>query len=389
MSTEMMRSKSKTKFEQGRIDPSHPISYLLDPEYGFYIEGYFIERLFLERQRTERSKKPFLMMLLDVKRFSESEKRAIIRTIEAVLFSSTRETDLKGWYKYDSVIGVLFTEICDLNRDSLRNKMCGNLCDRLELDQAKRIEISFHMFPENSNDQKRNSSDNAIFYPDLTRRRASKKFFFFMKRTVDLLGSIVCLIIFSPFFILIPMMIKLSSSGPVIFRQERVGLYGKKFIFLKFRSMYANNDSKIHRDYVKNLISGQNENAAREGVSGENGAYKITNDTRVTPIGKFLRKLSLDELPQLLNVLKGDMSLVGPRPPIPYEMEKYEMWHRRRVLEVKPGLSGLWQIEGRSRTTFNEMVRLDLKYMKEQSLWSDIKILLRTPWAVLKAKGAY
>ncbi len=374
------------------IDLFHPTSHLLDPEYGLYIEGYFIERLYFERQRTTRSKKPFLMMLLDIKKFSEYEKKEIIRKIAAVLFSSTRETDLKGWYKYDSVIGTLFTEICDINKDSLRNKIYRNLCDKLELDQANRIEISFHLFPENpdnSNGQNQSSLDNPIFYPDLTRPNPSKKFYFFMKRIIDLLGSIVCLIILSPFFIVILMLIKLSSSGPIIFRQERVGLYGKKFIFLKFRSMYVNNDSKVHREYVKNLISGQNGNGTSGGVSGGNGVYKITNDTRVTPIGKFLRKSSLDELPQLLNVLKGDMSLVGPRPPIPYELEKYEVWHRRRVLEVKPGISGLWQIKGRSRTTFDEMVRLDLKYMKEQSLWLDIKILLRTPWAVLTAKGAY
>jgi lipopolysaccharide/colanic/teichoic acid biosynthesis glycosyltransferase len=205
-----------------------------------------------------------------------------------------------------------------------------------------------------------------------------------MKRTMDILGSLACLAMFSPLLIVISAMIKMSSSGPIIFRQERVGLYGKKFTFLKFRSMYVNNDSTVHKEYVKKLITGKNGN----GTQG-NGVYKITNDMRVTLIGKFLRKSSLDELPQLINVLKGDMSLVGPRPPIPYELEKYEMWHRRRVLEVKPGISGLWQIKGRSRTTFDEMVRLDLQYTKEQSLWLDIKILLQTPWAVLTARGAY
>ena len=135
---------------------------------------------------------------------------------------------------------------------------------------------------------------------------------------------------------------------------------GKEFDFLKFRSMYTGNNPEIHRKYVESLIQGNQEGAA--------GVFKIQNDPRVTKLGHFLRKTSLDELPQFLNVLKGEMSLVGPRPPIPYEMENYSTWHRRRVFEVKPGITGLWQVEGRSRTTFDEMVRLDIRYIKEQSL---------------------
>jgi lipopolysaccharide/colanic/teichoic acid biosynthesis glycosyltransferase len=385
----MSLSDKMSKIRPNHSAPSHPISYLLDPEYGFYIEGYFIERLMLERQRTERSKKPFLMMLLDVEKFSGSDKKEIKRTLGSILFSSTRETDLKGWYKHDSVIGVLFTEICDIERDAFRNKLLKTLCDRLDLEDAKKIKIAFHFFPENEEDEKGGASDNQIFYPDQTRRSPSKKSYFLAKRIIDILGSIALLILSLPFFIVIPVLIKLSSSGPIIFKQERVGLHGKKFPFLKFRSMYVNNDSSVHREYVMNLIRGQKGNIVLGGDPGRNGVYKITNDTRITPLGRYLRKLSLDEIPQLINVLKGDMSLVGPRPPVPYEMEKYEVWHRRRVLEVKPGLSGLWQIEGRSEIGFNEMVRLDLKYLKQQSLWLDIKILLKTPWVVLKAKGAY
>ena len=179
----------------------------------------------------------------------------------------------------------------------------------------------------------------------------------------------------------------MTSSGPVLFRQERVGQYGKPFEFLKFRSMFANNDPAIHKAYVASLIeAGKN----RQGETGEQQkCFKIENDPRITPIGRFIRKTSLDELPQLINVLRGDMSIVGPRPPIPYEVEKYEIWHRRRVFEVKPGITGLWQVEGRSRTTFDEMVRLDLKYVQEWSVWMDIKILVKTPLAVLTAKGAY
>jgi lipopolysaccharide/colanic/teichoic acid biosynthesis glycosyltransferase len=150
--------------------------------------------------------------------------------------------------------------------------------------------------------------------------------------------------------------------------------------------MSVNNDPGIHQEYIKNFILEKKSYA-----SGPETAlvYKIKDDPRVTPLGRFLRKTSLDELPQFLNVLKGDMSLVGPRPPIPYELENYDLWHRRRIMEIKPGITGLWQVEGRSSTTFDEMVRLDLKYAKEWSLWLDIKILLKTPWVVFSGKGAY
>jgi lipopolysaccharide/colanic/teichoic acid biosynthesis glycosyltransferase len=168
----------------------------------------------------------------------------------------------------------------------------------------------------------------------------------------------------------------------VLFRQTRVGQFGRQFTFLKFRSMYLANDSSIHQEYVKDLIAGRN------GV-GQNGVYKIQNDPRVTRIGQFLRKTSLDELPQFWNVLKGDMSLVGPRPPVPYEVEVYDIWHRRRLLQAKPGITGLWQVKGRSRTTFDEMVRLDLQYTLSSSLWVDLKILAQTPMAVVAGSGAY
>jgi lipopolysaccharide/colanic/teichoic acid biosynthesis glycosyltransferase len=147
--------------------------------------------------------------------------------------------------------------------------------------------------------------------------------------------------------------------------------------------MHANADCKLHHEYVTRFIHSSGNQEARE-----TGVFKLTNDPRVTPIGGFLRKTSLDELPQLLNVLRGDMSLVGPRPPLPYEVEQYKPWHCRRVLDAKPGITGLWQVTGRSRTTFDEMVRLDLRYARSCSIWTDIKILLATPGAVFSGKGA-
>ncbi len=153
----------------------------------------------------------------------------------------------------------------------------------------------------------------------------------------------------------------------------------------KFRSMHANNDSAIHQEFVKKLIAGE----AIAAETGEPVSYKIKNDPRVTFIGRFLRATSLDELPQLYNVLLGDMSLVGPRPPLAYEVESYEAWHRPRIVEVKPGITGLWQVKGRSKTTFDGMVRMDLEYIHNWSFWLDVKLLLKTPAAVVTTKGAY
>jgi lipopolysaccharide/colanic/teichoic acid biosynthesis glycosyltransferase len=203
---------------------------------------------------------------------------------------------------------------------------------------------------------------------------------------MDVLGSACALILLSPLFVLIALAIKLTSKGPVFFRQERLGKYGKRFRLVKFRSMRTNCDSKIHEEYVSRFIAGQ----FKRGVTiGEKQVFKLQQDPRITRVGALLRKTSLDELPQFWNVLTGAMSLVGPRPPLEYEFKVYEPWHRRRVLEIKPGVTGLWQVEGRSRTQFDDMVRMDLNYACKWTLWLDMKILLRTPAAVLSGDGAH
>ena len=158
-------------------------------------------------------------------------------------------------------------------------------------------------------------------------------------------------------------------------------------MFYKFRSMYVDNDASVHKEYVKKLIAGKAERNHSNG-NGQ-GVFKLTSDSRITRVGALLRRSSLDELPQFYNVLRGEMSLVGPRPPVPYEVENYDLWHRRRLLEAKPGITGLWQVSGRSRVTFDEMVRLDLRYARSWSPWMDIKILIRTPLAVVSGEGAH
>lgn len=197
-----------------------------------------------------------------------------------------------------------------------------------------------------------------------------------VKRLMDIFGASLMLLLLSPSLLIIAVLVKITSKGPIIFKQSRIGYKGKYFKFLKFRSMQNGSDNRIHQEYVKKLIRG-NTSEINNGTK-DDPFFKLNDDPRITRLGKFLRRSSLDELPQLFNVLKGEMSLVGPRPPIPYEIENYKPWHYRRVLEVKPGITGLWQVNGRNKTTFDEMVRMDIHYAENWSLFLDIKLLLKT-----------
>ncbi len=202
-----------------------------------------------------------------------------------------------------------------------------------------------------------------------------------VKRTSDIIISAVSLIVLSPFLLIVSFLIKFDSSGKVLFKQERVGMDGRKFLCYKFRTMKSDSDENLHREaYRKNIEGLEEANAGDE----QNPVFgKVKNDPRVTKSGKFLRRSSFDELPQLFNVLFGDMSVVGPRPPIPYEVEEYKI-HQRKRLDMKPGITGLWQVSGRNRLTFEEMVRIDLFYIENWSLWLDLKIILLTFPAILK-----
>jgi exopolysaccharide biosynthesis polyprenyl glycosylphosphotransferase len=205
------------------------------------------------------------------------------------------------------------------------------------------------------------------------------------KRASDIIIASIALALLSPLWLVIALIIKLDSRGAIFYKQERVGMDGRIFLFYKFRTMRVNTDDTAHREFQRKYISG---NADATLVDGERPAYKLVSDARITRIGRWLRRLSLDELPQLLNVLRGDMSVVGPRPPIPYEVEAYQLWHRKR-LDMKPGLTGLWQVSGRNRLPFDEMVRLDLYYIENWSLLLDLKILLRTIPVMLRGDDAY
>ena len=363
------------------------------PDREILSEEAFQRVISLERHRSERSHKSFLMMLLDMgdsEPSSEARSKYLCKLISA-LSAATRDTDIAGWYRNDCVLGVMFTEISLEDRGSIVSTMIARLSDilrsHLSSEQFNRVGISFHVFPDDWDQGSRKQPSDQVLYPDLSKRANGRRIAGASKRALDILGSALALILFAPLFLLISLAIKATSKGPILFRQERIGQFGQSFVFLKFRSMTVNNDASIHRDYVRKLIAGK---AKRHNCSGDGeGVFKLTEDPRVTRVGAFLRRTSLDELPQFINVLTGEMSLVGPRPPIPYEVESYDVWHRRRLLEVKPGITGLWQVSGRSRVTFDEMVRLDLRYARSWSPWMDLKILLLTPGAVLAGNGAH
>lgn len=354
-------------------------------------EETFKRMIAVERKRTERSREPFLLMLLEGGNHQNSEKngKALDNTL-SVLPISIRETDVIGWYTDRTAVGVMFTGLSCNDKNSILsaiiNKVSTTLRDQLTTDQFNQISISFHFFPDDWDQDNPGRPSNPSLYPDLLIPDKDRSSLLRIKHVMDFVGSALILMFCTPLFLIIAVAIKASSRGPVLFRQQRVGQYGRCFTFLKFRSMRADNDHSVHKEYATRLIAGKLEHKT---CNGDVDIYKMTNDPRITRLGKFLRRTSLDELPQLVNVLKGDMSLVGPRPAIPYELAAYQTWHRRRVLEVKPGITGLWQVTGRSTVKFDEMVRLDLRYATSWSPWLDIKILMRTPRAVIGGAGAH
>jgi lipopolysaccharide/colanic/teichoic acid biosynthesis glycosyltransferase len=354
----------------------------------------FMRMIALERKRTERSAKPFLLMLLETgDHNSEDRSRQLLTKVISTLVEATRETDVIGWHKENFCVGVLFTQLVFPDQKSILSAMLARvgamLRDNLSLEQFSQIRIAFHFFPDLWEQDITNRPSNPALYPDLPRRDKLGKLFSVTKRLMDITGSLFLLTVCSPVLFCAALAVRVSSKGPILYRQQRVGQFGKPFTFLKFRSMYANNDPAVHQKYVMQLIAGKAERHATDETGEGAGVYKLTRDERVTRVGAFLRRSSLDELPQLFNVLRGEMSLVGPRPAIPYEVAAYQTWHRRRVLDVKPGITGLWQVNGRGRVAFDEMVRLDLRYAKDWSLWLDLKILFRTPRAVIIGDGAF
>jgi len=387
---EMRREQDKPKLEV-RAHLSVPNMGNTPPRM-LLSEEAFVSMLYLERRRAERARNRFVLILVDVKKTLNdfSNKERTLQTIAKSLTEATRETDVVGWYLENSLVGVIGTELGKATNELVQKRFFDKLRSIFEvtlgMEKSASISVSFHFFPEEYEIGTNDHSANIKLYPEFQKRENAKRVPLAIKRCIDLTGSAAALVFLSPVFAAVAVAVKLSSKGPVLFKQERLGQHGRNFTVLKFRSMRTDCDAKIHQQYVEQYIAGKVDGNS---ATTAKPVFKIEKDPRVTAIGRFIRKTSLDELPQFWNVLRGEMSLVGPRPPLAYEFRKYEAWHRRRVLEIKPGITGLWQVEGRSRTRFDEMVRLDLKYARAWSVWLDLKILAQTPAAVIQGEGAH
>ena len=340
-------------------------------------EDLFKGMLVRERKRADRSNQPRLLLMVELAGPLETEPPSTWQAVVDVLVASKSDTDVIGWFERNQSIGLLLSDV-----PSEESTFTGELIDRVQQElshrlatpAADRVSIRLHTYLGP------NMAEGYGLWRDERHRGYDA-----LKRVLDVVLSLILLAVLSPLFAVIAALLKLTSPGSVFFRQERVGQMMKPFRMLKFRTMQVNADHTIHYQFVSSLIKGE----GGTGAGANGGVFKIPNDPRVTAIGRVLRRTSIDELPQLWNVLRGEMSLVGPRPPLPYEVDQYKWWHRRRVLEAKPGMTGFWQVAGRSRTSFDEMVRLDLRYARSTSAWTDIKILMATPRAVISGKGAY
>jgi lipopolysaccharide/colanic/teichoic acid biosynthesis glycosyltransferase len=314
-------------------------------------EDLFKLALARQQKQADRFEEPFGLVRISLDERS-ALRHGLVRVAESVI-SVARPTDIVGWLEEGSVIGII---------------RCSAEPDHFQTPRAlQHAAVSA-----------------AIYTPglDSVPEPRPRKWQQVVKRALDIAIGSIALVVALPVMLAVAVLVRWTSAGPALVRQERVGERGRRFLMLKFRTMHVDAGHELHEKYVHQYIRGG-------ATPVEVGAtFKIVGDPRVTGIGRFLRRSSLDELPQLWNVLKGEMSLVGPRPPLPYEVKWYRTWHNRRVMDAKPGMTGLWQVKGRSRTTFDEMVRLDLRYVREQSLWNDLKILMATPLAVLSGEGA-
>lgn len=352
-------------------------------------EELFRWALSRERKRSDRSNQPFGLLLLSVKDGLGGVSWSMWEAAMEAVSAAKGDADVAGWVERPALIGVIVPEIRASGlpnaREGIEVRLVRELGQRLEATAAARFSLRLHVYPEprHVGENGHGAPDpllNRVLRPPVTGGRSYDA----IKRGLDVVGSLTLLLVLSPLLLLIAGLVKLRSRGSVVFRQVRIGQMMRPFTMLKFRTMYSDADHKIHQEFVRSFIKAR----GQVHQTGQHGFFKLTNDPRVTPVGRLLRQTSLDELPQLWNVLRGDMSLVGPRPPLPYEFDQYEPWHRQRLLEAKPGITGLWQVSGRSRTTFDDMVRQDLRYARTRSLWTDIKILLATPAAVISGKGA-
>lgn len=337
---------------------------------------YFLWQIHREKRRVERSGAPLSIAMFHLTPLDGEVRREHCEALLTCIGRCRRETDIVGSLG-EGAIAVLLPDTAEQGAQVLADRV-------VKCAGALPVSAVSVTYPDQIFDKLQVESQGVPDFSPLSIDEfpAESVGGYGLKRGLDLLGALFALIVFSPVMLVAALAVALTSPGPVIFKQVRIGRNGKPFVFYKFRSMYRDADDRLHKDYVTKLING-NLAEINEGTEAQ-PFYKMKSDPRVTRVGKFIRQTHIDELPQFFNVLKGDMSLVGPRPPLPYEVEKYQPWHLRRILEIKPGITGLWQVDGHNTTTFDEMVRIDLRYMRTCSLWLDVSILLRTVKVVLE-----
>lgn len=354
------------------------------PTRGGGSQALLEQRLFrdaLTRQcrQADRFERPFGLLLIVGRAWHGTSQWAPVAN---VLTASAQETDVVGWFEENSVIGVIRWGVSSSDSPAaLRDGVEREIERRIGAVAMAGVCVRAYLYSPQS------ESLGTPFVDAVVTHRAPGRLGPVAKRALDVVGSAALLLAVAPIMLTIAALVKMTSRGPVFFRQQRIGEQGRPFSMLKFRTMRVDAGHDIHQQFVAQYIQGQM--TAGDATSNAAPIFKIVADPRVTRVGHFLRRSSLDELPQFWNVLRGEMSLVGPRPPLPYEVKIYKPWHWRRVLEAKPGITGLWQVNGRSRTTFDDMVRLDIRYARDQSVWMDVRILLATPRAVVSGSGAH
>jgi lipopolysaccharide/colanic/teichoic acid biosynthesis glycosyltransferase/GGDEF domain-containing protein len=382
----------KLKQLLGGDTPSTPLE-------NIYTQKEFLVVLNRARAQADRNGHCFALATFDV---TAKEVQSIsLKSIAKLLSTRIRATDAVGWFD-ESQLGVY---LYDSNAKDAQG-FCQEVHKQLGCDISSRVYVYPYYYKQNLPADEGSSGKRqaigvgleryekvqyALFgsgapFEDQTRWFCSSECDVaddysqglepifgrrhpYWKRAFDLCVATAILLVCSPIIIALALYIKIVSPGPVLFKQERVGYLGRRFTCWKFRSMHVNNDARKHRAYLHDLIN------------NGRAMTKMEDDPRIIPFGKYIRASGIDELPQLLNVLRGEMSLIGPRPPIPYEVERYHRWFHGRF-DTKPGLTGLWQVSGKNRLSFQEMIRLDIRYNKRLSLLRDIIILLRTPTAV-------
>ena len=361
-----------------------------NPLGGIHSSDAFRAMIERERARAERTGHIFSLVIFGFNH-GKANHAALLERLGKVLVQKVRMSDEVGWYDEEKSIGSLLPgtsvegawQFIDIIKKKIADVESSLICTvysypfsmnksdvRKEGPEEKEIRL-YHMLSSGLNEK------SSTVKPDNGRSLEPIEVLLarpipYWKRMIDIFVAVLLMVFLSPLFLLIALFIKIVSPGPVFYRQERIGYLGRKFTFWKFRTMHVNNDEKIHLRHISHVIE----------KDTPIGKLDDLGDDRIIPMGKFFRKFCLDEFPQLVNVLLGDMSLVGPRPCMDYEAEKFLHWQKRRF-NVLPGMSGLWQVSGKNRTTFKEMIRLDIRYSRRISPGLDAKILFLTVPAIL------